>query len=108
MRWKLLLLLMIVPGSAQAQPSGCVRVSSGALQCTQPADPLAGAAPARRPIPRPDLAADALGRTNALVEQRRNALDEHRREADEQRAKLRKECLDRLAANDKRATVCSL
>lgn len=101
--------LILVPGSgAQAQSSGCVRDSTGALQCTmQRSQPQSGSIAPMRRIPRADLSADALRRSNALVEQRRQLIEQQGRETDEQRARLRQDCIDRALANGEKGG-CSL
>ena len=101
--------LALVPASgASAQMNGCVRDSTGALQCTSQRSPAqqGSLSPIRR-IPHAELSAEAYRRSNAIAEQRRQSIEQQGRQADEQRDRLRKECIDRAAAAGEKSG-CSL
>jgi hypothetical protein len=98
--WILSAALALAAGSeAQAQLGGCVRDALGALQCTLQRSPQQGIVAPLHRIPRSDLSADALRRSNALAERRRELIDQQHREIDEQRARLRQDCIDRALAS---------
>jgi len=100
MRIAVRVVLLLLPASAlQAQTSGCVRDPTGALQCALQPSRTPGGATAFRPISRPDLSRDALRRSDALIERRREAIEQQRRQVDEQRAVAEKDCPDRAPAD---------
>ncbi len=102
----ILLLGTLLASPVSAQMSGCVRDATGALQCTLQRS-LGGAAPVGT-IRRPDLGADALRRSNAMIEARRQAVDQLRTEREEAADKRRKDCRDRAAGDVGKLAGCGL
>jgi hypothetical protein len=80
----LALSIALAAGPAAAQTSGCIRDSSGALQCAmRPVTPAErGTVPVRK-LPRRDLSADAIARTRAQAQSMADAIDRHRQDADD-------------------------
>jgi len=107
MRWKLLPFLLLVPASAQAQLSGCVRDANGALQCTLQRPPISrSVVNPTRSVPRVNLGAEALQRSQALAQQRREAAEQQQPDPNEDRVRARRECLGRAAADDAGKPAC--
>lgn len=107
MVWKFIIIAALLGSPAAAQMSGCVRDSNGVLQCKSQRTP-AGADRMRtlRGVTRPDLAADALRRSDAIVAARRQALEQQRIETD--RNVGRSECRGRAAGDIRQVAGCGL
>jgi hypothetical protein len=109
LRAALLLLGTFIAAPSSAQMSGCVRDATGALQCTLQRSPGGtGPAASTRAIQRPDLGADAVRRSNAMIEARRQAIEQQRTEREEAADRQRRECRDRAAGDAGKLAGCGL